>query len=89
MKDAITIEKNVPMPPMRGAGQRQKYSFIETMEVSDSFMVDNATPNFTPDVVRKYVYNLNSRKHYRKRYSVRTIAGGAINPTAIRVWRIQ
>ena len=86
--NVITIEKNVPIPSYaRGVSQSAKYRFIETMQPADSFMINGATPDFTPCSVRGYVYNLNATTD--KRFTIRTLVGPYNSPEAIRVWRVK
>ena len=82
----ITIEKNIPIPAIvNGRGCAEKYNFIQTMEIDDSFKINGVTPDFSPVGVRAHVYGLNSTTD--RNYTIRTIEGLSSNPDAIRVWR--
>lgn len=89
--NVITIEKNIPIPPIVYPGRRShgKYSFVYNMEVGDSFKINGNTPNFKAKEVRQYMYNLNSKKSLNMRFAVHTLDGASSNPKAIRVWRIK
>ena len=90
--NVITIQKNIPIPPIAIRGLSGRYDFVYEMEVGDSFKVNGNTPDITPKAIKCWVYNrrikastpeLRSRK-----YTMRTIRGDSINPTSIRIWRI-
>ena len=86
--NVITIEKNIPIPAIvNGRGCAEKYNFIKTMEIDDSFKINGATPDFSPVGVRAHVYGLNSTTD--RSYTIRTIEGSSSNPDAIRVWRVK
>ena len=86
--NVITIEKNIPIPA-RNYNSKSKYSFINSMEVGDSFKINGNTPNFKPKQVRQYMYNLNAKKSLGMKFTVWTISGIGKNPKTIRVWRIK
>ena len=84
----ITIEKNIPIPPVVWErANPEKYNFIHSMEVGDSFKVNGNTPNFFPTTVRSHIYGINSKG--KKQFTIRTLEGCSQNPIAIRVWRIK
>ena len=83
----ITIEKNIPIPETSWGGSAIKYSFIESMEVTDSFSINGNTPDFTPISVKAHVYKLNSDTD--KKYTIRTIQGTSAEPVEIRIWRTE
>ena len=85
--NVITIEKNIPIPNLTWGTQAVKYSFVNRMEMGDSFYINGVTPDFLPATVRSYMYKLNSET--KKKYTIRTIEGPAANPNAIRVWRTK
>ena len=86
--NVITIEKNIPIPALIWRkGNSEKYMFINSMEIMDSFKVNGNTPNFSPSTVRSHVYGLNSKGE--RKFTIRTLEGHSSNPTAIRVWRIK
>ena len=88
--NAITIEKNIPIPQIRtGVEYREKYNFLNYMEIGDSFVISNETRSFDPDMARKYIYTLQSKGRTNKKYTIRTLRGKSVNPKAIRVWRIK
>ena len=84
----ITIEKNVPIPPLSWSKEDcLKYKFIESMEINDSFKVNGNMPDYSPTTVRSKVYGMNSKGI--RRYTIRTLEGDSNNPKAIRVWRVK
>ena len=84
----ITIEKNIPIPAIvNGRGCAEKYNFIQTMEIDDSFKINGVTPDFSPVGVRAHVYGLNSTTD--RTYTIRTIEGHSSNPKTIRIWRVS
>lgn len=83
----ITIEKNVPIPDLKWGNASEKYRFVESMEVGDSFYINGVTPDFTPLSVKAHMYKLNSQTD--RRYTVRTIDGYSEKPKSIRVWRTK
>ena len=84
----ITIEKNVPIPAIvHPRGCSEKYNFIQSMEINDSFKINGVNPDFTTVGVRAHVYGLNTKTE--RTYIVRTIKGLSVNPKAIRVWRVK
>ena len=86
--NVITIEKNIPIPAIvNGRGCAEKYNFIKSMEIDDSFKINGVTPDFSPVGVRAHVYGLNSNTD--RSYTIRTIEGKSSKPKAIRVWRVK
>ena len=85
--NVITIERNIPIPGYSWTRRAIKYSFMDNLEVNDSFYINGNTPDFTPISVRAYVYALNSKTDSSRKYTIRTIEGQSKNPRAIRVWR--
>ena len=83
--NVITIESNVPIPQLIGRGCAEKYNFINTMNVTDSFYINGNTPDFSTRSIRSHVYGLNTTTD--RTYTIRTIEGLSSNPRAIRVWR--
>ena len=84
----ITIEKNVPIPAIVSSrGNAEKYVFIDTMNVGDSFKINGNTPDFTTVGVRAHVYGLNAKG--MRKFTVRTLEGKSSNPEAIRVWMVK
>jgi hypothetical protein len=84
--NVITIEKNIPIPAIvNSRGCSEKYNFINTMEIDDSFKINGATPDFSTISVRAHVYGLNSTTD--RNYTIRTVEGPSKNPTVIRIWR--
>ena len=84
----ITIEKNIPIHDIISSrGCAEKYNFINSMEINDSFKINGVTPDFSPRGVRAHIYGLNSSTE--RNYTIRTIEGHSSNPTAIRVWRTK
>ena len=89
--NVIAIEKNIPIPATTwyGAKSVEKYKFMESMEISDSFRINGNTPDFTPASVRSYVYGLNALVNTNVKYAIRTIKGPSAAPDEIRVWRVK
>ena len=84
----ITIEKNIPIPAVvNGRGCSEKYNFIMSMEIDDSFKINGVTPDFSPRGVRAHIYGLNSSTE--RNYTIRTIEGHSSNPKTIRIWRVS
>ena len=84
--NVITIESNIPIPSIvNGRGCAEKYNFINSMHVNDSFRINGNTPDFTAVSVRAHVYGLNAKTD--RTYTIRTIQGLSSNPTEIRIWR--
>ena len=83
----ITIEKNVPIPDLTWGCSKIKYSFVERMEVGDSFYINGVTPDFTPLSVKAHMYKLNSETD--RTYTVRTVEGTSQDAKAVRVWRTK
>ena len=86
--NVITIERNIPIPAvLREKGNTERYKFIDTMNIGDSFKINGNTPDFSPSTVRSHVYARNSKG--MKKFTIRTLEGHSNNPTAIRVWRVK
>ena len=87
----ITIEKNIPLPLDRHY-RRDKYCFMNKMEVGDSFVVNGNTPEISAKAMRSHCYGMNG-DHIKKgnchKYAIRTLEGHSKLPTAIRVWRVK
>ena len=85
--NVITIERNIPIPSVVwDKSNPERYTFIDTMDVGDSFKINGNTPDFSPATVRSHVYGRNSKGLIK--FTIRTLEGRSSNPTAIRVWRI-
>lgn len=87
--NVITIEKDVPIPPIIRPFDYGKYEFMRGMEVGDSFKINGNTPDYKAHRVRSYVYSGKTAKRYGMRFSIRTLKGPCKKPTAIRVWRVK
>ena len=87
--NVITIEKNVPLPNVVTRHDVERYSFLNNMEVGDSFAINGNTPDFTPVGVRSFIYQQNAKRHHSLKYTVRTTSGRSGFPRAIRVWRTK
>ena len=83
--NVITIEKNIPIPELRWTCNTDKYAFMKSLEITDSFYINGNTPDYNPVSVRAYVYKLNSNTN--RKYTIRTLSGPSTNPVSIRVWR--
>ena len=86
--NVITIEKNIPIPVVRDYS-RTKYNFMKNMEIGDSFVIDENTPDFSAENTRKHIYLRNARRKSGIKFAVRTLSGRSTNPKSIRVWRIR
>ena len=89
MTNVITIEKNIPIPPVIRPFDYGKYEFMRGMEIGDSFKINGNTPDYNAAQVRQYVYSGKTAKRYNMRFSIRTLDGPCKKPTAIRVWRVK
>ena len=85
----ITIEKNIPIPSRRHGVDSFKYKFLKQMDIGDSFVVDEATPDFTPATLMQVLYSQHAQKHNRSRYTVVTLQRDHDHPSSIRVWSVQ
>lgn len=77
MPDPFKIEKHVPMPEERHAGNFSKYPF-RNMKVGDSFL----TPMVEKYEIKRAVQNANFTKRHG-RFTYRQEANG------VRVWRVK
>lgn len=91
--NVITIQKNIPIPSVRGRGVAGKYEFVALLEDGDSFAVNGNTPDITPKAIKCWVYNQRTKGQTAdlrsRRYTMRTLSGTSLNPTSIRIWRIR
>ena len=42
--NVITIEKDIPIPPIASKGEHGNYRFVNQMQVGDSFVINGNTP---------------------------------------------
>ena len=85
--NVITIEKNVPRPPIRiRDGRRAKYDFLSTLEIGDSFVINGNMPDYKPTCSSTLYAQAKDRD---LRISIRTEEGPSDQPTRIRVWRTE
>ena len=86
----IKIDTHVPIPVnTRGIGMC-KYNFMDSMQVGDSFEINNSHQDFTPMGVRSYAYQYKRHnKNSNFRFAVRVTSGDSRKPRAVRVWRVQ
>ena len=85
--NVITIEKNVPRPPIRMRdGKRAKYDFLSTLEIGDSFVINGNMPDYKPGCSSTLYAQAKDRD---LRISIRTEEGPSDKPTRIRVWRTE
>ena len=85
--NVITIEKNVPRPPIRMRdGKRAKYDFLTTLEIGDSFVINGNMPDYKPSCSSTLYAQAKERG---LKVSIRTEEGPAKLPTRIRVWRVD
>ena len=91
--NVIKIDKHVPMPAQRGNGS-SKYDFLKELEIGDSFVIDDNTPDFDPkeglSSCYSYIYKLRQQGgEFRGiRISARTIRGNTKRPRAVRIRRV-
>ena len=50
--NVITIEKDIPIPPIASKGEHGKYRFVNQMQVGDSFVINGNTPDITPKAIK-------------------------------------
>ena len=88
----IKIRSNVALPPI-ALKKVNRYGFIATMEVGESFEVNGDTPDFKPRTLISAAYSI--AKHVRRttnkdfRVACRTIEGTSKNPVVTGCWRIS
>ena len=89
--NVITIEKDIPIPPIASKGEHGKYRFVNQMQVGDSFVINGNTPDITPKAIKCWIYNQRTKGKTislrRRRYTMRTLIGSSTNPVSIRIWR--
>ena len=89
--NVITIEKDIPIPPIASKGEHGKYRFVNQMQVGDSFVINGNTPDITPKAIKCWIYNQRHKGMTlalrRRRYTMRTLSGTSMRPTSIRIWR--
>ena len=89
----IQIEKHIPMPAQRGDGS-SKYDFLKDLELGDSFVIDDNTPDFDPKEALSscysYAYKLREKggEFGGFRISARTLRGNTKRPRSVRIWRV-
>lgn len=73
----VTIEKDVPIPPVQKHSGRSKYRFNE-MQVGDSIFIKGADLNSSPyQLARAY------GRRFGQKFTGRNVEGG------LRIWRIE
>jgi hypothetical protein len=95
--NVIKIDKNIPIPPLRGGryGERSRFHFIKQLEVGDSFEVNGNTPDLKPSSVSAACYSLAGKfrnkggMHRDFRVTCRLLEGTTRKPLKVRVWRVQ
>jgi hypothetical protein len=92
--NVIKIEKNIPVPKWI-PNRNSRYSFLKTLEVGDSFLINGDTPDYNPKSAASscYSYALMLRRkgglHRNYRICCRTLVGTFKNPRQVRIWRVQ
>ena len=90
--DVIKIRNNVPLPEPRHLGVN-KYGFISTLKVGQSFIIDTTIHNFKPKSLAQAAYQIasNIRHDTDNSFTVscRTLEGTSGNPTKVGCWRIS
>jgi len=87
----IKIRSNMSLPPVR-KNVMNKYGFITTLEVGESFEVNGDTPDYKAKSLAPAAYSVASqyRKTTNKNFKVacRTIEGTSSNPIRSACWRV-
>ena len=87
----IEIRSNVPLPQPKHL-VANKYGFISTLQVGQSFEVTTTTHDFKPKSLAPAAYQIAStvRKTVDRDFTIacRTLEGTSTNPTKVGCWRI-
>ena len=87
----IEIRSNVPLPEPKHL-VANKYGFISTLQVGQSFEITENTHDFKPKSLAPAAYQVAStiRKTTNKRFQVacRTLEGTTLHPTRVGCWRV-
>ena len=88
----IKIRNNVALPPILPK-RMNKYGFISTLEVGESFEVNGDTPDFKPQSLVAAAYSIAKRVRRTTnkdfRVACRTIEGTSTHPIVTACWRIS
>ena len=88
--NVIKIRNNVPLPEPKHLVVN-RYGFISTLQIGQSFEVDVNTHDFKPKSLAPAAYQIAStiRKTTNKRFTVacRTLEGTSAHPTKVGCWR--
>jgi len=88
----IKIRNNVALPSI-ALKKANRYGFISTLEVGESFEINGDTPDFKPRSLVSAAYSI--ARHVRRttnkdfRVACRTIEGTSTNPVVTGCWRIS
>tara|TARA_Y100000034_G_C6527579_1_gene227255 strand:+ start:103 stop:411 length:309 start_codon:yes stop_codon:yes gene_type:complete len=86
----FVIEDDIPMPEINTANSvRNKYKFLTTLRVGQSFEMNNANPDYSIKGVTQHCAHLKKRNGLG--FSYRTTMGSATKPATwrVRVWRTE
>ena len=90
--DVIKVRNNVPLPQPRHLSTN-KYGFISTLKVGESFIVDKTTHDFNPKslaaAASKIASNVRHDTGTEFTVTCRTLEGTTVNPTKVGCWRIS
>ena len=90
--DVIEIRNDVSLP-QPGHLVANKYGFISTLKVGESFVIDTTTDDFKPKSLAAAAYQIasNVRHNTDTKFTVacRTLEGTSGNPTKVGCWRIS
>ena len=90
--DTIEIRNNVPLPVPNHLVMN-KYGFISTLQVGESFEISKHTHNFKPKSLAPAAYQVASsvRKNTNRLFTIacRTLEGTSTDPTRVGCWRIS
>ena len=88
----IEIRNNVPVPEPKHL-VANKYGFISTLQVGQSFEIDTNMHDFKPKSLAPAAYQVASyvRKTTNKKFKIacRTLEGTSLHPTKVGCWRIS
>ena len=89
----IKIRNNVHLPPIFRPQHLNKYGFISTLEICESFEVNGDTPDYKARSLAPAAYSVAS--HVRKssnkdfRVACRTVEGSCKDPVRAACWRVS
>lgn len=78
--EAITLEREIPIPPAHPPKNAPSVAILEQMELNDSFSVPKQHHANLTNAVNRY-----RKTHKSKQFVIRTVDSG----DAVRCWRIK